>query len=143
LPTRNQWIGIGAAGALLGFVIYKNSLRSKVVAKALSYKSVPYVLGGSSYTRSDCSGMTRNAYRSIGIELPRVAREQIKVGTEALSLKPGDVVYYKSGGAHDHVGIYTGNGNIFHCSYSKGSCYQDTLARWKKVKIFHGARRII
>ncbi|MBT8453020.1 MAG: C40 family peptidase [Deltaproteobacteria bacterium] len=142
--TSRQWIGIALVAAG-GLAYYRHSRRQKVVDKARSYEGVTYRLGGSNYETSDCSGMTRNAYRAVGIELPRVARQQRQTGqaVDVSALAPADLVYVRSTGAHDHVGIFGGEDDVIHCSSSKGKCYVDSLARWKRVKILHGARRFL
>jgi peptidoglycan DL-endopeptidase CwlO len=76
------------------------------------YLGVPYLWGGTDPDRGlDCSGLTQLVYQRLGIDLPRVSRDQAKAGTEVASLKqarPGDLVFF--GSPVHHVGIYAGNG---------------------------------
>ena len=85
-----------------------------VVSAGVKYLGVPYKWGGTDpSTGLDCSGFVQRAYGDVGITLPRVARDQAKVGTEVPSLdqaKPGDLIAF--GQPVDHIAIYAGNGKI-------------------------------
>ncbi|GAA1109500.1 C40 family peptidase [Arthrobacter flavus] len=84
-----------------------------VVAAANKYVGVPYVWGGTDpAVGMDCSGFTQRVYRDLGIELPRVTWDQMKMGTEVASLaqaQPGDLLFSLDGG---HVSIYLGNNKV-------------------------------
>ncbi|MBG6190487.1 cell wall-associated NlpC family hydrolase [Arthrobacter sp. CAN_A212] len=86
---------------------------SDVVAAANRYVGVPYVWGGTDpAVGMDCSGFTQRVYRDLGIELPRVTWDQMKMGTEVASLaeaQPGDLLFSLDGG---HVSIYLGNNKV-------------------------------
>ncbi|NOJ60488.1 C40 family peptidase [Arthrobacter sp. 260] len=86
---------------------------SDVVAAANRYVGVPYVWGGTDpAVGMDCSGFTQRVYRDLGIELPRVTWDQMKMGTEVSSLaeaQPGDLLFSLDGG---HVSIYLGNNKV-------------------------------
>lgn len=86
---------------------------SDVVAAANKYVGVPYVWGGTDpAVGMDCSGFTQRVYRDLGIELPRVTWDQMKMGTEVPSLaeaQPGDLLFSLDGG---HVSIYLGNNKV-------------------------------
>ncbi|MFF8448213.1 NlpC/P60 family protein [Streptomyces leeuwenhoekii] len=66
--------------------------------------------------RFDCSGLTKAAYESVGITLPRVANDQYNAGPhpERDELLPGDLVFFSddltNSRAIRHVGIYVGGG---------------------------------
>jgi cell wall-associated NlpC family hydrolase len=85
-----------------------------VVAAARKYLGVPYVFGGTNPESGlDCSGFVQRAYADLGIKLPRVAKDQAKVGVAVPSLaqaKPGDLVAFHN--PVDHIGIYVGNGQM-------------------------------
>lgn len=89
---------------------------AEVLAAGLKHLGVPYVWGGTDpRTGLDCSGLTQLAFRAAGIELPRVSRDQAKVGTAVSGLanaQPGDLVFF--GSPVDHVGIYLGNDRMLH-----------------------------
>ena len=54
----------------------------KVLAQAIDdLKNTPYIFGGSNPKRGlDCSSFVQYVYKKFGIELPRTARLQFKVG---------------------------------------------------------------
>ncbi|MFF2448497.1 NlpC/P60 family protein [Neobacillus sp. NPDC058068] len=91
-----------------------NATASAVIAEAKKYLGVPYVWGGTTPSGFDCSGFTSYVYRSVGINLPRVSRDQQNVGTRISpsQVQPGDLVF--RGSPAYHVGIYIGNGQYIH-----------------------------
>jgi probable lipoprotein NlpC len=85
----------------------------------------PYRWGGVDHRGVDCSAFVRAIYKeSIGIELPRDARDQSARGRPVArsELKPGDLVFFDTldRGRITHVAIYIGEGLIAHASSSKG-----------------------
>lgn len=88
-----------------------SGLRQAVVEKAMSLMGTPYVWGGASQGGTDCSGLTLQAYGSIGVGLNHYHADQLALGTRTpiSQLKPGDLIGW-SGLAH--VAMYIGNGQI-------------------------------
>ena len=87
------------------------------------WKGTPYRMGGMSRKGIDCSGLVQLTFKQrFGISLPRTTKEQAKQGDKISlrKLKPGDLVFFKTGWRTRHVGIYIGNGKFFHASTSKG-----------------------
>jgi len=89
---------------------------------AKSFLGVPYVWGATGPNKFDCSGFTQWVYRDAGINIPRVSREQARVG-ELVSynnLQRGDMVFFdtkkRPKAKVTHVGIYLGNGDFIHAS---------------------------
>lgn len=82
-----------------------------VVATAKKYIGVPYVWGGTNpATGMDCSGFVQRVFKDLGVDVPRVVSDQMKVGTQVASLaeaKPGDLLVSFGG---NHISIYLGNG---------------------------------
>lgn len=75
---------------------------------------VRYVYGGTSPKSGfDCSGYTQYVYRLAKVaSLPRTAEQQrhaVRIISRA-SARPGDLVFYLSGGSAYHIAIYAGNG---------------------------------
>ncbi|MDT0460373.1 bifunctional lytic transglycosylase/C40 family peptidase [Streptomyces sp. DSM 41527] len=74
--------------------------------------------------RFDCSGLTQAAYRSVGIELPRVANDQWNAGPHPKrdELLPGDLVFFaydlKDPRSIHHVGLYVGGGYMINAPYT-------------------------
>lgn len=83
---------------------------NRIIATAKQYLGVPYVWGGTTPSGFDCSGFTSYVFRAVGINLPRVARDQQHVGTRIspTQVQAGDLVF--RGDPAYHVGIYIGGG---------------------------------
>jgi hypothetical protein len=85
----------------------------------------PYVWAEEGPNNFDCSGFTYYMYGSMGIEIPRVAREQAKVGKRisAKELQYGDLIFFATSGRNSkkitHVGMYLGDGWFTHASTVK------------------------
>ncbi len=85
----------------------------------------PYVWAEEGPYNFDCSGFTYYMYGSMGINIPRVARHQAKVGKRiaAKDLQYGDLIFFatskKSSRKITHVGMYLGDGWFTHASTIK------------------------
>ena len=77
-----------------------------VVDFALSKVGGPYVWGGNGPSGFDCSGLTKAAYASIGVEIPRTADAQYHAGVHLTwdQVRPGDLFYEEA--PFKHVGIF-------------------------------------
>ena len=87
-----------------------NSRKTKVdalIKKAQSLYGVPYRTGGVTVSGMDCSGFTQVCFKSVGVNLPRVSRDQSLAGHDVTDLKPGDLVFFATATANriNHVGI--------------------------------------
>jgi len=96
-----------------------NERVQSVLAKALAQLGVPYRWGGAAPdTGFDCSGLVKYVFKTaLGIELPRVSREQAQGGqpVDRKELTPGDLVFFsRRGKVINHVGIYLGEGRFVH-----------------------------
>ena len=89
-----------------------------LIMNAMSLIGLSYRLGGNSPTQGlDCSGFMQYIFkRSMGITLPRTSAEMATVGQQVdrANLKPGDMVFFGSGGRVSHVGMYIGNDRFIH-----------------------------
>jgi cell division septation protein DedD len=85
----------------------------------------PYVWAEEGPDSFDCSGFTYYLYGSMGIELPRVAREQAKTGKKISpeQLQYGDLIFFATNRRDPHkithVGVYLGDGWFTHASTVK------------------------
>jgi peptidoglycan DL-endopeptidase CwlO len=89
---------------------------ASVLETAKQYLGVPYVWGGESLAEGglDCSGLVQLVFGAHGVDLPRVARDQMNAGAEVASLaqaQPGDLIVQRGG---KHIGIYLGDGQMIH-----------------------------
>jgi len=97
--------------------------KRKNIEKLLKeYLNKPYVWAEEGPHAFDCSGLTYNIYGQMGVEIPRVAREQAKVGqyVPPNGLTYGDLIFFGSQNIHStritHVGIYLSDGWFAHAS---------------------------
>lgn len=111
-------------GALTG-----NAERDKILKLIAAQKGMPYSWGGGNSSGAsyglkgggerhgsskiygfDCSGLVQYAYAQIGIKMPRLAGQQMAMGTRVPmnKLRAGDLV-----GKPGHIAIYAGNGMMW------------------------------
>lgn len=106
----------------------------------------PYVWGAEGPDSFDCSGLTQYVYQEIGIDLPRRAISQSRVGEPAGSrLKRGDLLFFSTDTRRSevsHVGIYEGAGMMIEASKRFGRVRRDDLGDPFWVERFMFARRV-
>ena len=85
--------------------------RAVAYAYAVARRHAPYGYGQDGPGAYDCSGLTMAAWRAAGKSLPHNAAAQYSATSRISrsSLRPGDLVFYRSLG---HVGLYVGNNQI-------------------------------
>lgn len=145
--------------------------REKVVLEGKKFLGVPYVWGGTHPIYGlDCSGFTQLVYKNLGYTLPRVSKDQSRVGQIVIGseLKVGDLLFFdtiSNNGANitvknvdlanyfesnnyrpkevSHVGIYIGNRQMIHAASGDGIVTISNLDENYYMKRFLHARRII
>ena len=98
-------------------------VKGLILSQYRLWKGTPYQYGGSTLKGVDCSAFVQNTFRSkLGYEIPRTTRTQIRLGRSVSKhqLKPGDIVFFKTGRNSLHNGIYLGNSRFVHASSSRG-----------------------
>lgn len=128
----------------------ETALRDSVVALARSQVGRRYLFGGTDPVRGfDCSGFTRYLMRGLGIQIPRTAAQQARVGQEVprdpSRLRVGDLLTFGKGNRVTHVGVYVGNGRYIHASSGAGRVVESRLDRPASslVRAWYGVRRFM
>jgi cell wall-associated NlpC family hydrolase len=99
-----------------------------IVAAAALYIGCPYLWAGKSFLGIDCSGLVQNAFRDIGIAVPRdtdMQREAIGqsvTADDAAQLRRGDLLFLPG-----HVMIYEGAGTVIHADGRRMAVVRETL----------------
>ena len=97
-----------------------SSTAQKVINQARQFLGGKYSWGGSSPNSGfDCSGLIKYVVNSVGIDLPRTATQQGKVGQEInlQQAQPGDIIWFgsKNSPSGQHIGLISriDNGQIY------------------------------
>jgi murein DD-endopeptidase len=96
------------------------TIGEQVADIALSMVGTPYRWGGTTPAGFDCSGLVYYAYQSVGKQVPRTAREQIKAARRIDEgiIRKGDLVYFDKLWKRGHIGIYVGDQRFVHAPSS-------------------------
>lgn len=122
----------------------------KLLQTARTFIGTPYRTGGTTNSGMDCSGLTMTVYKSVGVNLPRVSRDQATVGQAVgkNELQRGDLLFFATGtpGVINHVGVVsdttTGTVKFIHASTSRGVMEAD-LSQDYYQKTYMAARRVV
>ena len=120
-------------------------LAEDVVDLAAKMIGRPYVWGAEGPHSFDCSGLTQYVHQKIGIDLPRRAVDQSRVGDRVGKLQRGDLLFFANDSRQSlvtHVGIYEANGMMIDASKRHGRVRRDELDDPFWVERFMFARRI-
>ena len=126
-----------------------NYLKNSIVEDAKKHLGERYVWGGTKPNAFDCSGYMKYLYEKAGIEIPRTAYQQSKVGQDVDrdELEKGDLLFFLTDKKRripiTHVGLYIGNDKFIHAASSKLGVIISSLSKSKYNKIYVKAKRII
>jgi cell wall-associated NlpC family hydrolase len=128
-----------------------HSFRDSLVSVARAQVGTRYVLGGTTPSGFDCSGLVRYVMSALRVDLPRTAAQQAQTGLEIdrdrSNLRPGDLLTFGKKGKSgvSHIGIYVGNGRYVHASSVAGRVIESDLSRTGSplIKAWRGVRRMV
>ena len=98
------------------------------------FEGTPYQWGGITPWGADCSGLVQTVYGLHGVELPRDAWMQARVGDpvdpDPAALLAGDLLFFsdREDERVTHVAISTGDGRVAHLALGRGGWAVDDLA---------------
>ena len=143
-PPVNQSTTPSSSKAQTANIHNPAQVKSALYVQLKHWRGVRYKEGGLSKKGIDCSGFIHVTFRDrFGMKVPRSTEllEQVGKPIATKHLKPGDLVFFKTGIAKHHVGIYVENGKFIHASTSKGVMLSDmknvywSKHYWKSVRI--------
>jgi cell wall-associated NlpC family hydrolase len=121
-------------------------LSADAVQLAASLIGRPYVWGAEGPNSFDCSGLMQFVYREFGVDLPRRAISQSRVGDAVdRRLQRGDLLFFSNDTRRSlvtHVGIYEGGGMMIDASQRYGRVRRDDLDDRFWADRFMFARRV-
>lgn len=121
---------------------------ASVLGDALTLLGTPYKFGGATLEEGlDCSSFVQLIFEAVGVEVPRNARSQYKIGEKIAKtdLQRGDLVFFKNTyrWGISHVGIYVGGGEFIHASAGKSrKVTVSNLSEPYYIRKYAGARRL-
>jgi hypothetical protein len=121
------------------------NVQDKLFSAHHHWRGTPYVLGGSSTRGVDCSAFTQIVYRDFfGLNLPRHTRDQLREGSgiRRNHIRPGDLIFFRTGKNTLHVGIAMQDGDFLHASVSSGVMISNVGEKYWASR-YLGARRIM
>ncbi|MCX4818622.1 C40 family peptidase [Streptomyces sp. NBC_01142] len=101
---------------------------ASVVAFLKAQLGDAYVMGATGPNSWDCSSLVQAAFRTVGVDLPRVSQDQSLAGTQVgtSNLQVGDILYWGGAGSAYHTGVYIGDGQYLDAANpGKGVVIQD------------------
>ncbi len=125
---------------------FQEQHKAVLVPTAESAIGTPYKFGGTDGNGFDCSGFVRWVYRNAGVNLPRTAREQSKLGLaikDEDEMQVGDIVAFYNKRRGYHTGIYVGDGKFVHSPRRRTKVRISELSTPYFKNSFLSARRVV
>ncbi|HIP51712.1 MAG TPA: NlpC/P60 family protein [Campylobacterales bacterium] len=126
-----------------------NYNKENILVNAKKHLGEDYVWGGTTPGGFDCSGYMQYIYKKEGVDIPRTANQQSKVGKEVsrFNLKKGDLLFFLTDKSRNipvtHVGMYIGNDKFIHAASKKKGIIITSFNESRYSKLFVKATRII
>jgi cell wall-associated NlpC family hydrolase len=118
--------------------------QARVVRMAFGFVGRPYQWSGIGNRGFDCSGLVFHIFAALGLPVPHSSYAQYQAGAAVSreELAPGDLVFFRTySPGPSHVGIYVGENQFVHASYSRGVVVSSIDEPYFRDR-FIGARRI-
>ena len=134
-----------ACAVPLCFLLCVCDALADVVDLAAKLIGRPYVWGAEGPNSFDCSGLTQFVHEKIGIDLPRRAIDQSRIGDRVGGLQRGDLLFFSNDSRQSlvtHVGIYEAHGVMIDASKRHGRVRRDNLDDPFWAERFMFARRL-
>ena len=115
---------------------------NRVMTWAHNQRGKPYRYGAAGPYAFDCSGLTLYVFKhALGKYLPHNAAAQYRAvqHISRRALRPGDLVFASFGHGISHVGIYAGNGYMWHAPHTGTVVKRVKMysANWRYGRIIH------
>ena len=117
-----------------------------ITSTAIEYVGVPYRWGGTTPRGFDCSGFTYYVFSRHGMELPRVAADQYRVGTpvDRGAVRPGDLLFFETiSEGPSHVALALDGDQFVHAPSRRGKVRVERLSSHYWASRYLGARRVL
>jgi cell wall-associated NlpC family hydrolase len=132
--------------ATISRMLMKSPAQDSLVELAREQVGLKYKLGAKAPGKAfDCSGLVQWLMEKFDLSVPRTSREQAKMGVEVAkdpaTLLPGDLLFFGTGKAVSHVGIYIGDGKYVQAANRRAGVVESALPTgkaattwWKSVR---------
>lgn len=123
--------------------------KENMLKNAKKHLGEAYVWGGTNPGGFDCSGYMQYVYKKEGVQIPRTANQQSKVGKEVsrFEVKKGDLLFFLTDKSRNipvtHVGMYLGDDKFIHAASKRKGIIISSFNKSKYSKLFVKATRII
>jgi cell wall-associated NlpC family hydrolase len=110
-----------ATGSITAYVAAFSSYGAAAVSEASRHAGKPYQWGAAGPDRFDCSGYTLYVWSRFGRSLPHSSQQQYNSlpHVSKSEMRVGDLIFIGSSSSSiGHVGIYAGNGEMWHSPHS-------------------------
>lgn len=121
------------------------SVKQRLYQAYTRWEGTPYVLGGNGSNGVDCSSFTQIVFNDFfDVSLPRNTSEQLQSGEgiRRRSIRPGDLIFFRTGRSTLHVGIAMEDGDFLHASVSQGVMISNLSESYWAGR-YLGARRLL
>jgi len=136
----------GEGGDTFRATATRSATGADIVRVAKRYLGTKYRWGTCTSTLMSCTCLTKKAVYPFGHNFPMTElgqwRYQPSVKVRRANLLPGDILFYTEPygpSGIDHVGVYSGRGNIVHASSYFGRVVESKM---KYLKGYYGAKRV-